>query len=94
MQGYEMVKESYEALIAKGKVAREDVQKELEAYDFLSKCEEADICTLANSGAFNDIIKGYCRKALRNAGVGDEVEGAVMDELRWALDSMSAQDVI
>ena len=33
-------------------------------FDFLGDCTEEDICTLFDSSAFNDIAKGYLRRAL------------------------------
>ncbi len=33
-------------------------------FDFLGECTQEDICTLFDSSAFNDIAKGYLRRAL------------------------------
>lgn len=44
------------------------------------------------TGVFNDICKGYVKKAMGNCGLEEEICAAVMEELRHLLDTITAQD--
>ena len=48
----------------------------------------------SNSGAFNDVLKAYCRKAMQNCNVDSETISNVMNEVKWLLDTVSANEII
>lgn len=93
MNGYKMMADSYKILEKQGKIDKESAEKEIRIFEFLATCDEDDICRLARSAAFNDIIKGYCKKALESAEVDEQTQTAVIDELRWLFDTADVKDV-
>lgn len=93
MNGFSLAAESYRELVKQGKLTQEQAQKDIEIYDFFAKCKHEDFCRMVDTAAFNDIIKAYCRKALRSAEVDKDTEDRVMDELRWLFDTMQANVV-
>lgn len=94
MNGYAMMADSYKTLVKQGKVKLEDVQKDIKVYEFLSTCDQEDLLSLVNSGAFNSIIKAYCKKALQESGAGEDIKDSVMDELRWLMDTKTAKEIL
>lgn len=48
-----------------GKIEQVQADKQARVYDFLASCDEADIETLFDSSAFNDIAKSYLRLAVK-----------------------------
>lgn len=94
MNGYELMARSYKKLVADGQVPAEDVKRDIEIYEFLSTCGKEDIFKLVDSSAFNDIIKAYCEKALKNAKVDEEISSKVMNEMRYIFDDIGAEKVL
>ena len=93
MNGYKLMSDSYKQLVQQGKISQEDADKEIAVYDFLSTCKQNDFYRLVDSGAFNDIMKAYMRKALRDADVDSETESKVMEHLRWLFDTKRAREI-
>ena len=82
MNGYNLMSNSWEKLAAEGKVSKEDAAKHCRIYDFLSECDKEDINILIDSGAFNDIIKGYIKIAFNTADVPEkagELMGSIFE---------------
>ena len=73
MNGFTLMKQTYEKI---GDIKRARI------YDFLSTCDDDDICTLFDSTAFNDIAKGYLRSALNEAVKDGAIEEEQADEVR------------
>lgn len=48
---------------------------------------------MVDSTAFNEIIKTYCRRALREASVEESVEENVLTQLKLLFDEMTAKEV-
>lgn len=94
MNGYKITAEGYKSLVKQGKMTEEQAQPEIRVLEFLGNCSQDDIYRLVDSSAFNSIIKAYCRKALQSAKVNKETENAVMDELRWLIDTMTSKEVV
>ena len=93
MNGYEMMADSYKILEKQGKIDKESAEKEIRIFEFLATCDEDDICRLVQSAAFNDIIKGYCKKAMESAGVDEQAQKDVFCELKWLFDTADVKDV-
>ena len=93
MNGFKMMADSYRELVKQGKLSESDARREIEIYEFLATCSQDDIYRLVDSSAFNDIIKAFCRKALKCAEVDHDTENRVMNELRWLFDTMGARQV-
>lgn len=73
---------------------RSSIERKIYLFDFLSVCNETDICELYNSSVFNEITKGYTKLALENVGIDDEHIKMVMEELRHLHDTKRADEVL
>lgn len=93
MNGYKMMAESYKKAIEQGKISKEDAEPEIRIFDFLSTCSQDDLYRLVNSSAFNDIMKGYMNKAVKNAELSEEDEERVLNELRYLFDEKTAKEI-
>ena len=47
-----------------------------------------------DSGAFNDVLTAYCKKAMLNCKIDDEIIDKVMGEIKWLLDTEKASPII
>ena len=63
MTGYEIMSKSLQKAADENKISQEDAAKQIRLYDFLNTCTDEDICSLFDTGAFNDIARSYLRKA-------------------------------
>ena len=93
MNGYMMMKESYENLVKQGKMTQEQAEPEIRVYDFLAGCSKDDFYRIMDSSAMNDIIKSYTKEACKDAGLTEEQQEAVQESLRWLLDTKTAREV-
>lgn len=81
MNGYELLASSYRLLLKRGEIAEDEAAKKIRVYDFLATCDKEDIYTMVDSSAFNDIIKSFCKKALKNSSVSEQSAQDVINEL-------------
>lgn len=93
MNGFKLMADSYRTLVEQGKISQEDAEKEISTYEFLAACKQEDLYRMVDTGAFNDIMKAYMRKALRDVDVDNKTESKVMEELRWLLDTRQAREI-
>lgn len=98
MNGFTIIADSYETLVKQGKMDREVAEKKIRIYDFLSTCSDDDLYEMVDSSAFNEIIRTFCRKAIRNAKVDENedertIEKAIMNELRWLFDEKTCKEI-
>ena len=94
MNGYELTAESYKHLMEQGKIDKEWGLKNIKIFEMVGKLTEEEICLLFDTGAFNEIVKGYVSRALDEAKVGEENHAKVMEELRWLFDTTGAEDML
>ena len=87
MNGYQMLAESYESLLAKGKVPEEVARPKIRVYNFLATCSKEDFYTMVDSSAFNDIIKSFCKVAMKSAELDAGVSKKVLQELEGLFES-------
>ena len=59
-------------------------------------CERTpgEILSMFDVGAFNDVLKAYCKVALKDSEVSRVDYECVMGQLEWLLDSVSAQSIL
>lgn len=97
MDGYEYTIDTYEKFVEAHPELDDsvkcDLQLKIEAMKVFTGKSAEFVDALFNSGAFNDICKGYFKRAMENCSVGKETVNAVLDEFAWLLDTMSAGDV-
>lgn len=94
MNGYTLMAESYKKLVETGKIEKEVADKEIRIYDFLATCDSDDICRLADSGAFNDIIKAYIEFAVKSADIGAKEQSKVFEQKNWIFDMKTSKEVL
>lgn len=96
MANYDIMIQSYEDVLVKNleKCDVEAMKLSINAMKTLNGKTEDEICALFSTGAFNDILKGYCKKALENCDFDKKQIDSVMEELRWLLDSYSVKQVL
>ena len=52
------------------------------------------IIKMFDSGAFNEVMAAYCKKAMLNCKVDDETIDKIMSEIKWLLDTEKASQII
>lgn len=75
-----------------------ELERKAALYDFLGNCTQWDICALFDSSAFNEIAKGYLRRALSdlqddNTINSDQAE-AIRARFAGIFDEMQARQVL
>lgn len=93
MNGYEIMSDSYKKAIEQGKMKKETAEPEIRIYDFLATCSQDDIYRLVNSSAFNDVMKAYMNKAIKNEKLKTEDEERITNELRYLFDEKTAKEI-
>ena len=93
MNGYEIMADTYRTAAGQGKVDPAEAEQKARIYDLMSKFTDEDLFTMIDSTAFNDIIRAYCRLALKQAGVDDETRDSVMSEFRFIYREKTAKEV-
>lgn len=95
MNGYQLQADSYRQYLEQTPTAPEAVKADLEnkikIYSFLATLDKRDRLEIFNSTAFNDVCKGYIAMALDNIGADAETRQAVLNELSYLFDTVSAE---
>lgn len=98
MDGFKVMAESYRKAAEEEKISKEQAEKDCRIFDFLSSCDQDDICRLFDSSAFNEITKSYMRHAIKeliNEGVIDEEQGsAVRNRFSLLFDEKKAREIL
>ena len=96
MNEYKMQIEMYRQVLASDRtnIDRDCIEAEIRALEPFAERTEQEIAKMFNCGAFNDILKAYCRKAMQNCNVNSETVSNVMNEVKWLLDTVSANEII
>ena len=93
MNGFEIMANSYRTAAGKGDIDPNEAERKARIYDLLSSLDTDDIYTMVDSSAFNDVIRAYCRLALKQAGVDDDTRDSVMSEFRFIFSEKTAKEV-
>ncbi len=96
MANYDLTIQSYEDILAK-KPDRCDVEamkRSINAMKTLNSKTDDEICAIFSTGAFNDVLKGYCKKTLENCKFDKKQIDAVRDEIKWLLDTCNAKQLL
>lgn len=94
MNGFKILSDSYKKLLEQGKIDKETAEKEMRVLDFLATCDTDDFCRMVDSSAFNDIIRGYVKLAVKSADIDEESQQKVINQLRWMFDEKTAKEVL
>lgn len=99
MNGFKMTADAYRKAFEQGKIDKETAENQIKVLDFLGTCSDDDLYRMVDSTAFNEIIKTFCRTAIRNAKIDEdnddrERERAIMNELKWLFDEKTCREVL
>lgn len=96
MNEYNMQIEMYKQVLASDKtnIDRDCIEAEIRALKPFAERTEQEIIKMFDTGAFNKVLKAYCRKAMKNCNVDSETISNVMNEIKWLLDTVSANEII
>ena len=94
MNGYKIMSDGYKAFLQahpeEPEEAKAGIQRKIKALDFLADCSKEEKLELFNSGAFNDVIKGYFKMSIDNSDLKDESKKELQTELLHLLDTVTA----
>ncbi len=102
MNGYKVMADAYKKALEQGQITEAEAKANIKVYELLAELTEEELYIMVDSTAFNDIIKTFCRTAIRNACVDEEdedgynertIEKRIMNELRFLFDEKTAKEV-
>lgn len=99
MDGYQLQITGYEQYLEREKdnispEVKESIEQNINILKKFVGTTDRDRAMMFNTGAFNDISKEFARRAMINCGIPDKKIQEVMEEYRWLLDTLSAEDLI
>ena len=77
-----------------GKIEKEVAEKEIRIYEFFATCNIDDFCSMVDTSAFNDIIRAFLKMAVINAGIKEEEQDEILNQLRWIFSEKQAKEVL
>ena len=88
MNSYQSYIESYKQILESNRkdIDREYIKSEIKALEPFAERTDEEIIKMFDSGAFRDILKAYCKKAMQNCKIDDTID-RVMSEIKWLLDN-------
>lgn len=95
MDNFEFTAQSYEQIIAKPDTSDElkrHLKIQITALRVISGKSDSEIAAIFNTGAFNDIVRGYVKKALLNTNLAEELVEDVLGELNYLFDTITAEE--
>lgn len=93
MNSYQMTADAYKRLLKADKgIDRESTERKIAALEIMANTDRRTQYEIFNSSGFNDIAKGYFLMALDNAGAEDETKRNVMREVKYLLDTVTADE--
>ncbi len=97
LNGFEVMADTYRKLASEGTISQEEAEKKCKVFDFLSSCDDEDICNLFDSSAFNEIVKSYMRLTVKELVSEGELDGnqgrAVQNRFSLLFDEKKAKEV-
>jgi hypothetical protein len=95
MNGYQLHADSYKKLLENSasldNEGREAIKKKIKALEIMANTDRQTQYELFNSGAFNDVCKGYLLMALDRAGTDSETTSGVLSALHSLFDEIGAE---
>lgn len=95
MNGYKILLESYKEMLNNPNIANKDsIHAEIKALEpFVDRTEE-EINRMFDSGAFNQILKAYCKEAMMNCGLNRDIISKVISDIEYLLDTKRANEIL
>ena len=70
MNGFQLTADSYRKAAERGKISKDYADKEYKVLDFLATCDDADVCNMFDSPAFNKIANSYLYLRIAHGAYG------------------------
>lgn len=97
MNGYELHANAYRKILQENDSLSEDVkasiEREIKILDIMANLSEQERMMLFDTGAYNDVLKGYCRKAMQNCDIDHKKIQQVIGEIGYLLDTITASNI-
>ena len=91
MDGYQAQADAYKRLLETDKtIDRGFTERKINALEIMAEADQLTQYELFNTGAFNDIVKGYAKMALDGTELESEERRAVLRELNYLFDTVTA----
>lgn len=98
MNDYRILMDSYQQLLTrcdeKGTIDKKAVEENIKALEPFAERTREEILYMFDSGAYNDVLKAYCKVAMEDCGVEPEKIMEVLDQIRWLLDTVRANEIL
>ena len=93
MNGYQLLANAYRQQLDAQQTAEERaaIQDKITAFSFLAEATERQRLTLFDSGAFNDVCRGFLLIALNNIRLDAKRQERALDALNEALEGTTAE---
>lgn len=97
MNGYELHANAYRKILREDDSLSEEVkasiEREIKILDIMANLSEQERMMLFDTGAYNDIVKEYCRKAMEMHNMSYEDIQAVLGNIKYLFDSIKATEL-
>lgn len=96
MDGYTLQADSYEQFLKQHPKmdtdVKEDLQRKIKVFRIMADLNEKEKYEFFTSGAYNEVCKGYFRKAMENCKLNTKTINEVLEEFRWLIDTVGAEE--
>lgn len=88
--------EVYQQVLESGrsKIDQEYLAAKIKSLEPFAERTDEEILMMFNSGAFNEVLKAYCRVAMTNCHIDDDTISRVLGEINMLLDTVGASEII
>lgn len=95
MDGYGILISSLQNILEQNnpKYDKENIKIQISSLQSVAGKSKEEICALYDTGAFNDITRGYICAAMKNCNIAEKKQNEILDELNWLHDIMGAKSV-
>lgn len=96
MNGYQMHIDAYKEVLDSGRtdIDRDLINAEIKSLQPFAERTEEEQRRMFDSGAFNEVVYAYCKKAMQNCEVDDQTISSVINELYHLFDTVGANEII
>lgn len=96
MNGYEFTIAAYKQVLESDRedIDRDYIKAKIKSLEPFAERTEEERVKMFDSGAFNDVLKAYCKVAMNNCKFKKEDIIDVIAEINFLLDTVSANEII
>lgn len=98
MKSYKILLDSYKQVLEScnesEKLDKAVIKAKIRSLEPFADRTEEEVVEMFDSGAFNDVLRAYCRVAMKNCNLSRKKTNEVLEELRWLLDTVGANEIL